>query len=452
MPRARTEAAPPLGVVPLALREADALLRRVVDVARLLPALTAQNGAEERARLVASLEAGEAPSPAWHLRRRRVAPELFRCLEAARLRAEGTPLELHYQARVEELELELAMIEVLGEPKRVRPIAARRFGTGRDEVPLEAARDLLAGRAAASLEGLDRRSRWPPAPLSPAGGAREGEPRTIALRDIAHAVLATVEHDAEPQVIPPHDPDGGPSLTRMMLAVARAAGLSIDIKVDPRLSAGAATGDRTVFLADRCFGARESVRFAVHEVLGHAVAAANALDQPIRLFELGTAGSFAVQEGVAVFLEEQAGVLDDYRLRVLAARVLAADRMHSGARFGETARWLHREHGFSAADAIGLAERAYRGGGIARDVGYLRGWLEVRAAILARETSVDHLRAGRVGLDVARALPAIIATGLARPPRYRPSLALSLAATEAGTSCETSPPSVAASLTMFEET
>lgn len=400
--------------VPRALREVDALMKQVADVARLLPALTADNAAEERARLVDALARGHTPVPAWTCPARRVEPPVWRMLERARARVEGQPAAALYLARLDELELELAMIDALGDARRIRPLAARRFGTGRTEVEL---------------------------PGGPAPVAR-----------LARAMLESLPHREEERVLPAVAPAGTPSLAGLMLGTARDAGLSIDVKVEPRLSAGAATGDRTVFLADRCFGPREAIRFAVHEVLGHAVAAANARMQPLRLFEIGTAGSFSAQEGICLCLEERSGALDAYRLRILAARVLAADRMHHGAPFGDTAGWLHREHGFGPADAIGVAERAYRGGGVARDVGYLVGWREVRAALERGEVGVDDMRAGRVGLEAARALPALIAAGLARPPRHRPSLVLSRLATDGGTSFETSPPSVAASFTMLEET
>lgn len=407
-------APPPINPVPVPLREVDAFLKRIADVARLLPALTASNAAEERGRLIAALEAGETPRPRWSLPDRRVDSGLWRMLDVARDKLRDQPLEDLYLARLDELELELAMIEALGESKRIRPLAARRFGTGRDEVELSGER--------------------------------------LPLARIAQAMLDTLPHDEEPREVPAVAPPGQLSLGGMMMRVARLAGLRIDIRVEPRLSAGAATGERTVFIADRGFGRRECLRFTVHEVLGHAVAAANARAQPIRLYEVGTAGSFSAQEGVCLFLEEQAGVLDAYRLRVIAARVLATDRMHDGAPFGETARFLHDELGFSAADAIGVVERAYRGGGVARDAGYLRGWLEVRAAIGRGQTTVDHLRLGRMGLAAASRVPELLDLGLARPPRYRPSLARSLVATEGGTSFETSPPSVAASFTMLEET
>ncbi|GAB5545840.1 MAG: hypothetical protein SangKO_056000 [Sandaracinaceae bacterium] len=401
-------------VVPRELREADALMKRIADVARLLPALTADNAADERARLVETLDRGETPSPRWALARRRVEPELWRTLDMARRLTAELPIARLYEERLEELEIELGMIEALGDSKRIRPLAARRFGTGRTRVPLD-----------------------------------DGD---VTLGGVARTLMDSLPHREEERVVPASGPSGSVSLAALMLAVARSAGLDIDVKIEPRLSAGAATGDRTVFLAARCFGRAESLRFAVHEVLGHAVAAANARDQPIRLFELGTAGSFSSQEGLCLCLEERAGVLDAYRLRIIAARVLVTDRMHDGAPFGETARWLVDEHGFSASDAIGVSERAYRGGGVARDVGYLHGWLRVRAALEANQTSIDHMRVGRVGLDVARQLPALVEMGLARPPRHRPSLARSLSATEDGTSRDTSPPSVAASLTMLEET
>lgn len=391
-------------------------MRRVSSVARLLPALTAKNAAAERARLVKAVSEGATAVPRWEIRRSRVPSEVWRALECARFLAsslEWPALSTLYLDRLDELELEVAMIEALGDPKRVRPLAARRFGTG--QRCLEA-------------------------------------PGTLSMARIARGLLASLPHEQEPHCVPPTAPAGKTSLAARMAALAKAARLEVEIHVEPRLTAGAATGDRTLYIADRRFGERESLRFAVHEVLGHAVAAGNARRQPLRLFEVGTAGAFWDQEGLAVTLEELAGCLDAYRLRVIAARVVATDHMHTGCPFGETALRLMRDHGFSAADAVTIAERAYRGGGVARDAGYLYGWLRVRSALRSGQTTVDQLRIGRVGLDALGVVPELIALGFARPPYYRPSLAESLAATDAGTSRDTSPPSLAASLTMLDET
>jgi len=98
-------------------------------------------------------------------------------------------------------------------------------------------------------------------------------------------------------------------------------------------------------------------------------------------------------------------------------------------------------------------ERAYRGGGAARDAGYLAGFLRVRAAIASAQATLDELRRGRVSLEHLPVLRKLEGEqGLVREPRYRPSLALSSALTFGGTSADTSPPSEAASLTMLELT
>jgi uncharacterized protein (TIGR02421 family) len=330
---------------------------------------------------------------------------------AERLASSPTPL---YLARLDEIELDLHMLESLGDARRIRPLAARRFGTGRDDVP---------------HAGV-----------------------TTSVARVASAILDEVEPEDEPKVLPATALLGEPSLAELMRRVAAHVGLEVEVKVEPRLTAGAATGERTIFLADRLFGAREALRLAVHEVLGHLTAAANGRAQPLRVIELGTAGSFGDQEGVALHLEELAGVLDAHRLRTLAARVWAADRMHDGAAYADTARLLATTHAFSPEDAVAITERAYRGGGVARDVGYLRGYLRVKHAVERGETTIDELRMGRVGLADLPILRALVPEGLARPAVYRPSLVYSLRATDAGTSRSTLPPSVAASFTRLELT
>ena len=394
-------------------RELDVALRQLHLTGRLLPAMTPTNGPQERARLVQALERGEAAEPRFETLASRVSRDAWSALTQARRLINHSVARDLYEAKLDELELDLLMLEALGQPKRIRPLAARRFGTGRESAP----------------------------------GDEEG---TVA--DVAAHLLDTVEQTREPLTLPADAPDDQPSLARAVRRLAEEVGLEIEVRVEPRLAAGAAAGERLVLVADRCFGVREAQRLAVHEVLGHAVAAANGRAQPLRLFEIGTAGSFSDQEGVALWLEEQAGLMDGRRLRTIAARVWVVDRMHSGATFPDTARALVRELEFSAFESIVLCERCWRGGGVARDAGYLRGLLRVRAAIDSGHTDIDELRTGRIGVGDVSWLSGLAEAGLYRTPVARPSLASSLRATAGGTSRATSPPSSAASLTMFEET
>lgn len=356
----------------------DVLVGQASRATRLLPALVAQNGPTERARCVRAVAAGQAPTaPRWALTPRPVDARVGRAIEQGRRVAESLsalPLAALYVARLDELAIDLAMISAIGNGPVVRALAARRFGTGADLVEDE-------------------------------GGAR------TPLREIARAWLERTEPTAEPRTLPA---EGGPrSMSGALRIAALAAGLELDVRVEPRLTSGAAAGDRTVFVAARRFGVSECVRLVAHEVLGHAVAAANGARSPLRLIETGTAGSFADQEGVAIMLEAEAGMLDDARWRTLAARVVATDRMHAGASFGETALSLTRDLGLPPDLAVVTTERAYRGGGVARDTAYLRGVLRIRAALARGEASLDELRTGRVSLD---ALPTLRTLGLVHTP------------------------------------
>lgn len=394
----------------------DRLLAHAAALARPVASLTPENAAVERARLVQCLERGTLPVPAFAVTRQSVDAAAYRAIDEARVLARASWFGALYEARLEELELDLAIIDAWGDAKRVRPLSARRYGRGDELVRTSEGESPLFRVARSLLSSVP--VRVPElGTLKPDSDARDE--RTVAAY-IRHAALGI--------------------------------GLDVEVKVEPRLASLAATGERTVFLADRLFSVREARRLTAHEVFGHLVVAANARAQPLRLLQIGLAGSFADQEGLALYLEEALDLMCNERLRTLAARVVATVQLHDGASFGDTAQSLVREHGFSAAAAVSIAERTYRGGGVARDAGYLAGFLRVRAAITSGATDVDELRRGRVSLASLEPLRELERRGFVQAPCYRPSLALSRKLTFGGTKAETSPPSEAASLTMLELT
>jgi uncharacterized protein (TIGR02421 family) len=401
-----------------ALRTFESKLALVAKTVRLLPAVTARNAVEERARLAAELKSGEMIKPRFQYAMPRPCQANLRWLDHLRGEASQLPAGRLYLAKIDELELDIAMLASLGDSRNLRPLAARRFGTGEELID--------------TLEG--------PARLI-----------DYSMRLLTKPALRSVRRRERPS-IPADSATGEPSLRQLVEHVARVAGLDVSVRVEPNLTAGAATGDRTVFIADRTFTLREAWRLALHEVLGHLTAAENGRQQPLRLLEWGTGFCFADQEGVALCIEENFGVLDRARLRALAGRVLATRNMHAGAAFGETARTLYREHQFSAHDSIAICERAYRGGGVARDAGYLRGYLRVRQALAAGHTTLDGLRMGRVGVDALPELRALQAAGLVRAPVHRPNFSRSFFSTNSGTMPWRLPPSFAASLINVELT
>lgn len=121
-----------------------------------------------------------------------------------------------------------------------------------------------------------------------------------------------------------------------------------------------------------------------HEIGVHLLTYFNGDAQELLLFRDGLAGYEALQEGLAVFAEYAVGGLTSERLKLLAARVLACDRMLDGATFIDTFRFLQRECGLPDRSAFYVTLRVYRGGGLCKDAIYLRGLTQV----------LEHLRNG----------------------------------------------------------
>jgi len=392
--------------------ELDVAMRRVFDAARLLVGSTTHGDPTERQRLTGCVARGAHAKPRWEWRPVTVDRGVWRELVRATKLARDSEAPGLYLPRLEELETELLLLESLGRWKQVRPMAARLFGTGSERLFENAEHTAL---------------------------------------DAAHEILAHAPVTSERKTVPAVSAEGL-NLRDLMLSYAKHVGLQIAVRVDPGLIANAAVGDRTVFIADRLFGAHEAQRLATHEVYGHLVSAFNGRTQSLGILAMGTAGSYGDQEGVAIYLEELAGLLDPCRQRTLAGRLLATHAMHAGVSFGDAARALVREHGFSAAGAVTLCERAFRAGGVARDAVYLTSWLRVRRAIARRETSLGELQLGKVSLLALPELRRLAREGLVSEPPYLSNLARSLGRTGAGTRLETLPPSLATSLTRLDAT
>jgi uncharacterized protein (TIGR02421 family) len=133
-----------------------------------------------------------------------------------------------------------------------------------------------------------------------------------------------------------------------------------------------------------------------HEVGTHVLTYHNGKAQPLRHLYTGLAGYDALQEGLAVLSEYLVGGLSRPRLRLLAGRVVAAAHMIDGASFVETFRALDRNHGFSQRTAFVITMRTYRGGGLTKDVVYLRGLQQI-LDYLANGGRLRPLFVGKIG-------------------------------------------------------
>jgi uncharacterized protein (TIGR02421 family) len=114
-----------------------------------------------------------------------------------------------------------------------------------------------------------------------------------------------------------------------------------------------------------------------HEIGTHVLTYFNGYSQPLQQLYTGLAGYDELQEGLAVLAEYLGGNLSRPRVRLLAARVVAAHMLADGASFVETYRELDTTYQFDQRTAFTITMRIYRGGGLTKDAIYLRGLLAV---------------------------------------------------------------------------
>ncbi|MEY5043817.1 MAG: hypothetical protein RJA19_1044 [Bacteroidota bacterium] len=162
------------------------------------------------------------------------------------------------------------------------------------------------------------------------------------------------------------------------------------------------------------------LRYLVHHEIGvHMVTTMNALEQPLKLLRIGTRVSTRTQEGLAVLAEYLSGNMTLERLRELAYRVLAVDRMVHGADFVETYRFLTREWNMEAHAAWALTTRVQRGGGFTKDYLYLQGLREVFGMWRGGE-DLRPLLIGKCSIEVYDSLRELLDRGVLQAPKHLP--------------------------------
>jgi hypothetical protein len=347
-----------------ALRALDGPLHRISREVRLLGAVTPLDAARERARLVAAFERGDGTDPRWRYAPLEL-PDARRQLLALSERVDampGSPLARLYAARVRELACEAALVDAIG-TRGFGAMALSRFA-----MPYEASREAAA--------------------LAESWLALPDEPR-----------VESVQSDGD---------DDRSLLSRMREEIAK-LGLAFDVVATESLAALAAIGDARIWVAaGRTIGEADVERTIVHELYGHALPRARAARLRLGIFGVGTARGGDDQEGLALVLEERGGFLGSRRKRELAGRHVVTLRMAEGASFADAARMLIAK-GFTAAEAVRMAERSYRGGdgiraGLGRERVYLESFVLVREHLARHPADLAVLASGQVSLDAVDVL------------------------------------------------
>jgi uncharacterized protein (TIGR02421 family) len=156
-----------------------------------------------------------------------------------------------------------------------------------------------------------------------------------------------------------------------------------------------------------------------HEVGTHVLTYVNGRAQPLEQLSLGLADYDELQEGLAVLAEYLVGGLDRLRMRLLAARVIAARSVERGADFVDTFRLLTREHGYSARGAWHIALRVHQSGGFTRDFIYLRGLLGLMG-LLKAGMELEPLYIGKIAQKHIRIIEELRHRRILREPPLTP--------------------------------
>ncbi|MDH3814346.1 MAG: DUF1704 domain-containing protein [Acidobacteriota bacterium] len=156
-----------------------------------------------------------------------------------------------------------------------------------------------------------------------------------------------------------------------------------------------------------------------HEVGTHVLTYHNGKAQRLRHLYTGLAGYDALQEGLAVLSEYLVGGLSKPRLRLLAARVVAARSMIAGATFVECFRELGDHYGFNRRTAFVITMRTYRGGGLTKDAVYLRGLGQI-LKYLATGGELKPLFIGKIAVNHIPIVRELRWRGVLREPPLAP--------------------------------
>jgi uncharacterized protein (TIGR02421 family) len=156
-----------------------------------------------------------------------------------------------------------------------------------------------------------------------------------------------------------------------------------------------------------------------HEVGTHVLTYLNGKKQPFRQLFVGLAGYEELQEGLAVLSEYLVGGLTRPRMRLLAARVVAAHRLIDGAGFIDVFRELNAVHGFERREAFTITMRIFRSGGLTKDAVYLRGLIQL-LSYLKNGGALEPLFIGKISADHVAMIQELQLRNVLHPAPLRP--------------------------------
>jgi len=212
----------------------------------------------------------------------------------------------------------------------------------------------------------------------------------------------------------------------------------VEVVIDPALSSRAIAGsDRIRLRAGALFSELDLEQLLEHEAHIHAATMHNGKRQKnLQLLSLGSPRTTRTQEGLAVLAELMTLSLDIVRLRRIALRIKAIDKVLKGADFIEVFKGF-LDAGQTEEESYQSTVRCFRGGDVrgktafTKDIVYLKGLMEVHAFLATcihenRPELANFMFAGRLTLGDVIELAPYFETGFINGPYYIPHWAKDL--------------------------
>ncbi len=169
---------------------------------------------------------------------------------------------------------------------------------------------------------------------------------------------------------------------------------------------------------DAIFSEKSMKALSEHEIGVHMVTSVNSRLQPLQIFRLGLPVNTHTQEGLAILSEHLSGNMDIARLKILALRVLAINKLMQGESFSNTFSFLMDTGELTEIQAFYLTARIYRGGGFTKDYLYLRGFRDI-LKLYNEKVNLENLLVGKTSVKYLATINELIERKLILPPKYK---------------------------------
>jgi uncharacterized protein (TIGR02421 family) len=179
---------------------------------------------------------------------------------------------------------------------------------------------------------------------------------------------------------------------------SRCEGFDAEVHLRDDIVAGLMVSNGNLLISSNIYLPADRVVPLLHHEIGtHIVTHYNGSRQPLRQLQSGLAHYDELQEGMGVLAEYLSGNLSARRLQIIAARTVAVRLLTDGASFVDVFAQLTEQYGMPQLPAFMVTTRVFRGGGLTKDVVYLRGLRDL-LAYLSEARCYEDLFVGKLAL------------------------------------------------------